>query len=324
MNESETVMPFVLEPIGRSYLWGGNRLKNEFGKNLDMTPLAETWECSTLSDDVSIVKTGKHTGQLLTDVLKVYPEYLGSFKSSDGKIPVLIKFIDAQQNLSVQVHPDDNYAGIHENGKSGKNEMWYVLDAVPDAYLIYGFNKNMSREELKRHMENGAVETCLNKVPVKKGDVFFIEAGTVHAIGAGVLIAEIQQSSDLTYRLYDYNRVDADGKKRELHIQKVLDTVDLSVSVPQKQNRAEIKTQEELVSCPYFKVKHITVNEKYNNMNFQSDIFQILLCIEGNGEMYCNSGETLTFFKGDCIFVPANIKNIKIYGNTELLQTSLW
>ena len=249
-------MAFVLKPTGRSYLFVGNRLKNEFVKNPDITPLAETWECSTLSNDISIVKTGKHTGQLLTDVLKAHPEYLGRFKSSDGKIPVLIKFIDAQQNLSVQVHPDDKYAEIHENGKSGKNEMWYVLDAVPDAYLVYGFNKNMSKEELKKHMENGTVETCLNKVQVKKGDVFFIEAGNVHAIGAGVLIAEIQQSSDLTYRLYDYNRVGADGKKRELHIKKVLDTVNLSVNVPQKQNSAEIKAQEELVSCPYFKVKH--------------------------------------------------------------------
>lgn len=323
MNESESVMPFVLKPVGKSCLWGGNRLKNEFGKKLDINPLAETWECSTLPDNVSVISTGKHTGQLLTEVLKSHPEYLGRHANPEGKIPVLIKFIDAGQNLSVQVHPDDNYAELHENGKSGKNEMWYVLDAEPDSYLIYGFNQNMSGEELKRHMEDSTIEPYLNKIRVKKGDVFFIEAGTVHAIGAGVLIAEIQQSSDLTYRLYDYNRVDEYGNKRELHIQKALDTVNLSAMVTPEQDNSEIRIRKELVSCQYFKVNRIIVNEKYDIINYPSDEFQVLLCIEGNGEMKCDSDETLIFSKGDCIFVPADTKNIHIYGNTEMLQVSM-
>ena len=323
MNKSEKAAPFLLKPIGKSYLWGGNSLQNEFGKKLNIDPLAETWEFSTLSDNTNIISTGKHAGELLTEFLKEHPEYLGRHASPDGTVPVLIKFIDAQQNLSVQVHPDDDYARLHENGKSGKNEMWYVLDAEPDAYLVYGFNQHISKAELKQHMEAGTIEPYLNKVPVKKGDVFFIEAGTVHAIGSGILIAEIQQSSDLTYRLYDYNRVGADGKKRELHIQKALDSIDLSSNVQAKQNHYGAKTQDKLVSCPYFQVKRLIINEKYSLMNFLIDTFQILLCIDGNGIIRCNADEELSFVKGDCIFVPENIEDMNICGNAELLQVTL-
>ena len=222
--------PFLLTPAGKDYLWGGNRLKTEFNKEIDLVPLAETWECSTHPDGPSVIVTGRHAGKTLAELLKEHPEYLGKHPGTEGELPVLIKFIDAKKNLSVQVHPDDDYARKYENGQLGKTEMWYVMDAAPDAQLVYGFNHDITKEQLRQSLKDGTVEKYLQKVKIQKDDVFFIEAGTVHAIGAGALIAEIQESSNLTYRLYDYNRVGKDGKLRELHIDKALAVANLKSS----------------------------------------------------------------------------------------------
>ena len=215
--------PFLLRPSGKDYLWGGNRLKDDFAKNIDLTPLAETWECSTHPDGPSFVDSGRFSGQTLSMVLKMHPEYLGTHPCTNGELPILIKFIDAKEDLSVQVHPDDNYAMEHENGQSGKSEMWYVLDAEKDAKLVYGLIHECDRQTIKNAVEDGSIMDYLQKVPVKKNDLFFIEAGTIHAIGAGTLLAEIQENSNLTYRLYDYGRTGKDGRKRRLHIDKALD-----------------------------------------------------------------------------------------------------
>ena len=184
-------MPFLLKPAGKDYLWGGQRLKTEFGKESRLNPLAETWECSTHPDGLSVVESGEFAGMTLKDVLKEHPEYLGTHplkcctkeQLEAGELPVLIKFIDAKKDLSVQVHPDDAYAKVHENGSRGKTEMWYVLDASKDASLVYGFNQDMEKNQLKESIEKGEVEKYLQKVPVHKNDTFFIEAGTVHARG---------------------------------------------------------------------------------------------------------------------------------------------
>ena len=200
--------PIFLRPTGKDYLWGGSRLNDEFCKDLPMEPLAETWECSTHPDGPSFAVGGEFDGQSLARILKAHPDFLGTHPNSADELPILIKFIDAKRDLSVQVHPTDTYAAAHENGQRGKTEMWYVLDAARDARLVYGLNRDVSAQTLRRSIADGTVETYLQTVPIAKNDVFFIEAGTIHAIGAGALIAEIQQSSNLTSRLSDYDRMD--------------------------------------------------------------------------------------------------------------------
>ena len=212
--------PFLLQPAGKDYLWGGNRLHTLFGKQLPLQPLAETWECSTHPDGCSIVASGVDKGKTLTEVLQQHPEFLGAKTSATGDLPVLVKLIDAAKDLSVQVHPDDAYAQQYEHEPNGKTEMWYILEAEPEASLIYGFSKPMQPEQLDTCLKENTILSYLQKIPVKKGDVFLIPAGTVHAIGAGIVLAEIQQSSNLTYRLYDYNRTDATGKSDHCTLKK--------------------------------------------------------------------------------------------------------
>ena len=222
--------PLLLRPSGKDYLWGGSRLNDEFEKNIDMDPLAETWECSTHPDGPSYVVSGEFGGQELAEVLRAHPEYLGERHKGENTLPILIKFIDAKKDLSVQVHPTDEYAQEKENGQLGKTEMWYVLDAGRDAKLVYGLKQNCTKAEMRRAIADGTVMKYLQKVPIHKDDLFFIQAGTVHAIGAGALVAEIQENSNLTYRLYDYDRVGKDGKKRELHVDKALQVANLKSS----------------------------------------------------------------------------------------------
>ncbi|MGN1482090.1 type I phosphomannose isomerase catalytic subunit [Porcipelethomonas sp.] len=320
--------PFLLEPAGKDYLWGGTRLKTEFGKQIDINPLAETWECSTHKDGLSVVASGKFKGRTLQAILRENPDFMGKHANNNGELPILIKFIDAFKNLSVQVHPNDKYAKEYENGQLGKSEMWYVLDAAPDAELIYGFYHDITKEQLKKSLDEGTVEKYLQKVKIHKNDTFFIEAGTVHAICKGALIAEIQENSNLTYRLFDYNRTDKNGKKRELHIDKALNVVNLKGSANPRQPMRTLKYRQgvatELISrCKYFQVWRYIINTECTRqlVNFESseNTFNVLLCIEGCGIIFLNNGETLNFFKGDCIFVPANASEIKIHGKGQLL-----
>ena len=184
--------PLLLRPSGKDYLWGGSRLNDEFEKNIDLTPLAETWECSTHPDGPSYVVGGAFDGQELAEVLRTHPEYLGERHKGENTLPILIKFIDAKKDLSVQVHPTDAFAQEHENGQLGKTEMWYVLDASKDAKLVYGLKQDCTKEEIRKAIADGTVMKYLQKVPIHKDDLFFIQAGTIHAIGAGALVAEIQ------------------------------------------------------------------------------------------------------------------------------------
>jgi mannose-6-phosphate isomerase len=320
--------PFLLKPAGKDYLWGGHRLKDDFSKEIDMEPLAETWECSTHPDGPSIVASGAHKGMLLTEVLKEHPEYMGTHPKTDGGLPILIKFIDAKQDLSVQVHPDDEYAKKYEHGSLGKTEMWYVLDATKDARLVYGFYHDISKEKLKKSLEEGTVERYLQKVKVKKDDLFYIEAGTVHAIGAGILIAEIQECSNITYRMYDYNRMDKDGKPRTLHIERALEVANRIGTQTPRQPMRVLRYQkgcasELLCRCKYFQVERQLINtEKCREMaDFQTDgnSFQVLLCVDGCGTLF-GEGEMIHFFKGDCIFVPADSMPLKLHGRAQMLK----
>lgn len=331
INTNLKSKPFLLKPSGKDYIWGGNRLKKDFSKDFDIEPLAETWECSTHPDGPSIVNSGQHKGKTLSQVLKENPEYIGTHPHTKDELPILIKFIDAEKDLSVQVHPDDNYAFKNENGSLGKSEMWYVIDAEEGASLVYGFYNDVKKENIRKSIENGTIEKYLQKIPVKKDDVFYIEAGTVHAIGKGILLAEIQENSNLTYRLYDYNRKDKNGKTRELHIDKALDVANLKSSKTPKQPMRVLKYKrsyatELLCRCKYFQTERMILNtEKHREIfSFQTDSnsFQVLLCIDGSGTVFEDEGINIPFFKGDCIFVPANSINMKIHGKAQLLKIS--
>ncbi len=323
--------PFLLKPVGKDYLWGGTRLNDDFAKEIDMTPLAETWECSTHPDGPSMVISGKHNGRSLSDILREYPEYLGLHSEEKKELPILIKLIDAKSDLSVQVHPDDAYALANENGSLGKTEMWYVMDATRDARLIYGLSHDTSKEALRKSIAQGTVEKYLQKVPIKKDDIFYIEPGTIHAIGAGTLVAEIQESSNLTYRLYDYDRIDKNGQKRELHIDKALAVANLKGSTAPRQNLRVLRYRqgcatEFLCRCKYFQVERMLVNtERFREMvSFQTTelSFEVLLCTNGCGSISFDGDEMLRFFRGDCIFVPADSVPIKIHGNAQFLKVS--
>lgn len=328
-NTSSKAKPFLLTPVGKDYLWGGSRLNDDFSKGIDLEPLAETWECSTHPDGPSTVASGEFCGKLLSDVLKEHPKFLGTHPEAKGELPILIKFIDAKRDLSVQVHPDDTYAFEKENGQKGKTEMWYVLDASKDAQLIYGFSRDMNSDILRRSLQMGTIERYLQKVPVHKDDVFFIEPGTVHAIGAGALIAEIQESSNLTYRMYDYNRTDKNGNLRELHIDKAMDVVNTKGSAAPKQQIRVLKyvpgsATEFLCRCKYFQVERMLINtERCRSLvSFQTDStsFQVLLCTNGCGVLLEEDGKALHFFRGDCIFIPADSEMIHLHGRAQFLK----
>ena len=319
--------PFLLRPSGKNCIWGGKRLNDEFEKKIPLTPLAETWECSTHPDGPSWVVGGEFDAMELVQVLQAHPEYLGTHPDTNGELPILIKFIDADKDLSVQVHPDDGYAAANENGQRGKTEMWYVLDASNDAKLLYGFRHHTDEEEIRAAIADGTVMRHLQQVPIHKDDVFFLKPGTVHAIGAGALIAEIQQNSNLTYRLYDYDRVDKNGQKRPLHIDKAMAVANFQSSAEPRQPLRVLRYQpgmatELLCRCRYFEVYRMLLNtERRQKVVFRADelSFRVLLCVDGCGSMRFE-GESLDFYKGDCIFVPADSVQIQLHGQAQFLD----
>lgn len=322
-------LPMFLSPVAKDYLWGGSRLNDDFNFNIPVMPFAEAWVCSTHPDGTSCLSTGES----LRDVLEKYPDLLGShvLQITGGKqeLPILIKLIDAEKDLSVQVHPDDEYA-LRVERSLGKTEMWYVLEARPGAELVYGFNQNVTVDMIRDSVSCGTVEKLLNHVEVHKNDLFYIEAGTVHAIGAGCLIAEIQESSNLTYRLYDYNRIGKDGKRRTLHIDRALEVANLKSSAMPRQPMRVLKytngcASELLTRCKYFQVERLLLNTEvcHELVEFRthSNSFHVLLCIYGCGSISAE-GFMQNFFKGDCIFVPADSIPLKLHGKAQFLNVS--
>jgi len=322
-------LPFLLLPNAKDYLWGGSRLNDDFNFGIDVSPFAEAWVCSTHEDGLSHLSSGED----LRTVLEKNPGVLGThvLHTTGGKaeLPILIKLIDAKSDLSVQVHPDDEYAAKHE-GQLGKTEMWYVLDAKPTSSLIYGFKHEVSEEQVRRSIENGEITTLFNRVPIHKDDLFYIEAGTVHAIGAGALIAEIQESSNVTYRLYDYDRTDKNGVKRPLHIDKVLDVARLEGNSSPRQPMRVLKyrkgvASELLIRCKYFMVQRILLNTEVCRelVEFRTgaNSFHALLIVDGCGSI-SEEGFMLNFFKGDCVFVPAESIPLKLHGKAQILDVS--
>ena len=321
--------PFLLIPAGIEKLWGGTRLRDDFSKSSKTDYLAETWECSTHPSGISIIANGKFKGQKLSNLIVEHPEILGSNLEGQNTLPVMLKLIDANKDLSIQVHPNEEYAQSHENGEHGKAEMWYVLDAYKDSKLIYGLAHNLTKDELRQAIENNNIENYLQKIPVKKGDIFYIKPGIIHAIGSGVLLAEIQQSSNLTYRLYDYNRLDFNGQKRELHINKALDVAKLTTETEPRQPMRVLKfrkggASELLCRCQFFQVERLLINTERTKELYKTksnkQSFIILLCVNGCGIICYEAEHYFPVFKGDCVFVPANSVELKIHGFLELLQ----
>lgn len=316
MDKTARNTPFLLSPAVKDYLWGGTRLKSDYNKHYDIEPLAETWECSAHPDGASVVASGTYKDMTLPEVLKRHPEYLGTKYAERGELPILVKLIDAAKPLSVQVHPDDDYAAKYENGSLGKTEMWYVLHAEPGAKLVRGFRRDVTEDEVRRGIESGTLEELLNYVPVKAGDSFLIHAGTVHAIGAGLIIAEIQENSNLTYRLYDYNRRGKDGKLRELHIDKALQVSRLK---PVDRSDDSQNANEDLVDCKYFRVRKLELNDDTAILKETDSSFAALLCVDGTAVADC-ANERLDIRKGDCAFIPAHSGDIRLSGTADVLE----
>lgn len=308
-------MPLLkLSPACKDYLWGGHKLKNEYNKVYDGDVLAETWELSCYPDSPSVIVNGPAAGKTLRDwISEQGAGVLGTNCARFPDFPVLIKFIDAAKDLSIQVHPDNAYAQKYE-GQMGKTEMWYVVEAEPGAFLYYGFKKEITKEEFKERIENNTLPEVLNAVPCKKGDVFFIESGTLHAIGKGLLIAEIQQNSNVTYRVYDYGRRDKNGNLRELHIDKALDVTRTCPPAPVPSAAPHI------AACDYFVVDHLTIDGETSG-DVTAASFAHLLFLTGEGTISCG-GETLPFRKGDSFFFSAGSGEYAISGIGEALVTT--
>lgn len=313
---------FKLIPAGKDYLWGGTKLKNEYGKNIPISPLAETWECSVHPDGLSIIANGSNKGKSLKDVLQERPEYLGTKFAHNRELPILVKLIDAEQNLSVQVHPDDEYAMKHE-GQNGKTEMWYIVDAADGASIVYGFEHTVTKEILQDAVKEGTLSKQLHKVAVQKGECYYIPAGTVHAIGSGCLIAEVQQSSNVTYRVYDYDRVDKNGQKRELHFDRAVEVMQMQPSQnvrckPKLVKYFPLGSVQELCSCKYFSVEKIEVQKDYE-FTVCEESFQVILCLDGYGSSVIEGGKC-NFTKGDCLFLTADICTCRLEGKFSVLK----
>lgn len=316
--------PIKLKPVFKEIVWGGNRLKNDYGFKSDLKNIAEAWMLCARNDGENVVANGEYEGKSFTELVKEHKEFLGTKGDKYEEFPLLIKFIDAKSDLSVQVHPDDEYAKKHENSY-GKTEAWYILDCDEGAQLIYGFNKEITREEFRKSIENNTFLDYVNKVNVKKGDVFFINAGTLHAIGGGILLAEVQQNCNTTYRVYDYGRL-VDGKPRELHIEKALD---VTATIPPERSGEpdgekiahDGATTQELCSCEFFKMSTVNVDGEYT-LNVGSESFASLLVTKGEGTVECGN-TVVDVVSGDSIFIPADSGNTVLKGNFEVLLSTL-
>ncbi len=318
--------PIKLKPVFKDYIWGGNKLKNNWNKNSDLDIIAESWELSCHKDGNSTICNGEFEGLTLNQLIdKKGKEILGTKCEKFDDFPILIKLIDAFDNLSVQVHPDNGYALKVEN-QYGKTEMWYILDCDPNSLLLFGFNKDISKNEFKERIKDNTLLDIVNKVPVKNGDVFFIEAGTLHAIGKGILILEIQQNSNCTYRIYDFDRKDKNGNKRELHVDKALDVTNLNKLDIGNFNNYEIMNFENyskriLAECEYFTTSLFEIRDNVV-LNADNSSFHSIISIT-DGLILESENGNININKGDSIFISSNFGNYTISGKGKFVLTHL-
>lgn len=305
--------PLKFQPILKDKIWGGEKLNHYFNKNSSSKQLGESWEISAVPGDISLVANGRLKGESLQSLLNVYAKDLVGDKNYQrfGKeFPLLIKFIDAKQDLSIQLHPNDELAKSRHNS-FGKTEMWYVMQADKDANLIVGFNQKMNKETYLKHLKDKTLTQILNFDKVKEGDTYLIEAGLIHAIGAGVLLAEIQQTSDVTYRVYDWDRVDAQGNERELHNDIAIDAFDFNMKDDFRVDyRKDKNTFNEMVSCPFFTTNFVEVDSELKKRNVY-DSFIIYMCVDGSVEVSTEVSKDV-ISKGETILVPAAFKDFTL------------
>lgn len=310
--------PLKMQPCYKEYLWGGTRLKREFGKPDAPEVTAESWELAGHPDGSSRVAEGPLAGKTLAELDR---ESFWGTQCPEGEFPILVKLIDAQKDLSIQVHPSERTA-LAEQGEQGKAEMWYVVDCAPQSFIYFGFSRKVTREEFLGRARDGSICQILNRVPVTRGDVFYILPGTIHAIGAGIVIAEIQQSSNTTFRVYDYGRKGPDGQPRALHLERAAEVVSYEPIVPQEcRANSGVSfpefTMAEMFSCRYFRAHRLDVRRSVE-LCCDGRSFQHLLCVEGSGAIQVD-GADWSFVRGDSYFLPAALGEYKIQGKCRML-----
>jgi mannose-6-phosphate isomerase len=317
-----TLYPLKFQPILKDKIWGGQKLKTILNKKSDLSKIGESWEISDVESDTSVVINGQLKGQSLKQLLETYTSDLigeKNYKIFGNKFPLLIKFIDAKEDLSIQLHPNDELAKKRHNS-FGKTEMWYVMQADKDANLIVGFNQKITPEIYLKHLEDKTLTHILNFDKVKEGDTYFIEVGRVHAIGAGVMLAEIQQTSDITYRVYDWDRVDDNGNERDLHNDLAIEAIDFKMEEDFRIDYSKVKNESNImVNCPYFTTNYLEITSKVEKENNHNS-FIIYMCVDGEAEIVIDSfSETIK--KGETLLLPAAIKTYQITSkNAKLLE----
>ena len=321
MEESRKYEPLRLKPCLRSYLWGGTRLREEYHKT-GAGIIAESWELSVRSDGPTLIGSGAHCGESLADILCADPVGMAGTRCGVAPFPLLIKLIDAQKDLSVQVHPSDASA-CREKGEQGKTEMWYVVDCEPESTLFLGFSRAVTPDELRQRAQDGTICEVLNRVAVHPGDVFFVRPGTVHAIGAGILVAEIQQNSDTTFRVYDYNRLGADGKPRQLHLERAIEVMNCAPAQGAADTLLPCPPDgvQEVLTCEYFRVRRAEVKRRID-LSTEGGSFTHLMCVRGGGDILCG-GRNYPFRQGDSYFLPAALGEYAVEGDGSLLLSGV-
>lgn len=317
--------PLKFNPILKDKIWGGKKLRTNLNKKGASDICGESWEISDVENESSVITNGFLAGNNLNEIVEIYMGDLVGDKVYDeygNQFPLLIKFIEAKDNLSIQVHPDDAMAEEKHGGR-GKTEMWYVLEAEEKSNLIVGFNQDVDEKKYITHLNNNTLTEILNFENVKPGDVFFLPAGRIHAICKGLLLAEIQQTSDITYRIFDWNRVDDKGVARELHTEMALKAMDFTFHKEYKTKyKAELNKSSEVVTCKYFTTNILELNKTVEKDYIELDSFVIYICLEGTLQVAPADGEVVEVAKGESILIPATIKNLELLpnGNAKLLE----
>ncbi len=314
------IYPLQFHPILKDRIWGGTKLKSYLNKPITSEITGESWEISTVENDVSIISNGFFEGKTLNELIDNFPEeILGTkvYKRFGKQFPLLFKYLDARDDLSIQVHPNDELAKKRHNS-FGKTEMWYVMQADDDAKLIVGFKEKSSPEQYLKNIKNNTIVDILDVKKVKQGDVFFLETGVIHAIGAGIVIAEIQQTSDITYRIYDFDRKDASGNTRELHVDLALEAINYDVVKAQKEYSKIENVSNEMVNCQYFTTKFIPLDGEMK-IEKNTESFTVYMCVEGSFEMILKK-DIYQYKTGDTIFLPAEITEFELKGKAAVLE----
>ena len=319
--------PLKFRPILKSMVWGGEKIAPFKSISTDQHNIGESWELSGVKGNESVVANGEYAGKTISEMIREFKGSLigkSNWEKTGEEFPLLIKFIDAKQDLSIQVHPDDELAARRHNGSKGKTEMWYVVDTDPGAHLMAGLKKAITPDEYVERVNNNTITDVLEDFSLQPGDVFFLPAGRIHSIGSGSFIAEIQQTSDITYRIYDFGRLGLDGKPRELHTELAKDAIDYKVYPDYKTHYTKSKDKENvLVDCKYFTTSLYELDKEYTLDLKALDSFLIMICIGGEGTVTDSEGNMETLRKGETILIPASTESVKVVpeGNIQFLTS---